>query len=154
MDNILIRYHDNIRVRHRHQIPRHIPDRTNPLEFYTEEQVRQRYRFRPQTILYIVDLVAPDLELRTLRALSPLYQVLVALRFFSCGTYQRVIGDATLPVSVSSVCRCIHNVSRALCRYRNDFIKLPVGDEVNRAKSQFHKIARKYQNQNALHKFL
>ena len=52
---------------------------------YTDEELRARYRFGRQSILYITNLLARDLRRSTARnhALTPLHQVLIALRFFS-----------------------------------------------------------------------
>ena len=81
-------------------------DRQNPLNLYTEEEVRTRYRFRPRTILFIYALVEQRLAPLTERSqsLPTLLRVLVALRFFATGAFQAVVGDI-IQISKATVCR-------------------------------------------------
>lgn len=52
--------------------------------------------------------------------------MLIALRFYAFGCYQRPTGqDFLLAVSQSTVCRCIRKVTRALCAIKDEFIKFP-----------------------------
>ena len=58
--------------------------------------------------------------------LSPEIQVLVALRFYSEGPYQKgVARDYRHPLSQSSVSRIINRVSNAIIAISGDWIRLP-----------------------------
>ena len=70
-------------------------------------------------------------------ALSPRLQVLLALRYFACGTFQEVVAD-TVRVHKSTVCRLIHRVAAALCRRARQVITLPTQEEANRQKRAFY----------------
>ena len=48
-------------------------------------------------------------------------QVLIALRFYTTGTFQRVIGDL-FGVSVFAACRVIHKVSRAIAKEKRQLL--------------------------------
>ena len=79
-----------------HRRPRKFRLSNNSLiDDYTDEELRARYRFGRQSILYITNLLARDLRRSTARnhALTPLHQVLIALRFFASGSFLQVIGD-------------------------------------------------------------
>ena len=79
-----------------HRRPRKLRLSNNSLiDDYTDEELRARYRFGRQSILCITNLLARDLRRSTARnhALTPLHQVLIALRFFASGSFLQIIGD-------------------------------------------------------------
>ncbi|KAJ4940521.1 hypothetical protein JOQ06_026819, partial [Pogonophryne albipinna] len=59
-------------------------------------QLYNRFRFGLDDINYIADLVRPQLQCRTLlsHALTVEEQVLIALRFYACGTFYEVIAES------------------------------------------------------------
>ena len=120
-------------------------DRENPLEVLPEVEVYRRYRFRPDTILYIVQLIYPFLERQTARssALPPLFQVLSCLRFLATGGFYTLISDTMKKISPSSVCRSVHAVCSGLCSIARRFIKMPTGQMAEDMKSRFYSIAGK-----------
>lgn len=60
------------RRRHRQRICHYrLADRQNPLENLPECEVFQRFRFRPQTILYIVALLNPFIQRDTTESYFP-----------------------------------------------------------------------------------
>lgn len=82
----------------------HLPDRRKPRVFrsneelslnFTDEELRARYRFGREGILFITDLVRERLSRATNRnhALSVRQQVMVTLRFLASGSFLQVIGD-------------------------------------------------------------
>ena len=85
---------------------RHLRNRFNPLEEYDDEAFRLRFRLRKDSVSDLVKILAKDLEHQTRRGLplTPIQQVLIALRFYATGTFQRVIGDL-FGVSVFASCR-------------------------------------------------
>ena len=97
-------------------------------EYLTEKDVKSRFPFGRDSINYhhIADLLSDDLAGNTAcnHALSPLVQVLVALRFFASGSFLEVIGD-TFGLPKSTVSRCITAVSQALVRRQHMLIVWP-----------------------------
>ena len=59
-------------------------DREKPLEVMLATDIHQRFRFRLDSVLFIVYLPVPILQRETLRsfALTPVLQVLLTLRFY------------------------------------------------------------------------
>ena len=121
--------------------PRYFKDRSNPLEDLEEEEVFSRYRFRPETIYYILRLL-PDLSAPTKRnsPLTPLLQLLTCLRFLATGSMHLLVGDS-LNISRSTAGRCIRNVARKLYNLSVNFIRFPTGRRANEVKTSFTKIA-------------
>ncbi|KAL9978170.1 hypothetical protein ACROYT_G015661 [Oculina patagonica] len=96
-----------------HRRPQKFRLSTNCLiDGFTDKELRARYRFGRQSILYITNLLAGDLRRSTARnhALLPLHQVLIALRFFASGSFLQVIGD-TVGVDKSTVSRAVTDVA-------------------------------------------
>ena len=85
------------------------------IDGYTNEELRRRYRFGQESIMYIINLLAEDLRRKTQRnhPISALQQVLIALRFYASGSFLQIIGD-TIGVDKSTVSRVTTNVSLAL----------------------------------------
>ncbi|ROL47100.1 putative nuclease HARBI1 [Anabarilius grahami] len=90
-------------------------ERTKPLEQYTTEKLYVRFRFGKADIEYLVNLLRPKLQHRTQRShgLSVEDQILIALRFYACGTFYQVVGDY-MGVVKSAVCDVVRDVSIAL----------------------------------------
>ncbi|XP_065933899.1 putative nuclease HARBI1 [Magallana gigas] len=128
--------------RRRNRVPRRFNDRSNPLETLDEAEVFERYRFVPETIMFLVSLMQDRLTYHSHRnnPLTPLYQVLVALRYFATGSFYITIGD-TLLVSKSSAGRAVRQVTDLLCHHVKEFIRLPGRDEISGIKNNFHKLA-------------
>ena len=101
-------------------------DRSNPIEDLLPDQVKARYRFFPETIYQICNLLQPQLVRKTKRSASfpVLWQILIALRYLASGCDFIVIAD-TMGVSKSSVCRCVWAVAIALCKLSNRIVKFP-----------------------------
>ncbi|XP_033728123.1 putative nuclease HARBI1 [Pecten maximus] len=119
-----------------------IMDRQNPPEFLSDEEVFRRFRFRPDTIVYIVGLVADSISHGTLRSVSlpPLLQVLICLRFLATGSFQQLIGDS-VKISQPTVSRVVRRVVGALARSIRNFVTFPRGENGNRTKQEFGAIA-------------
>ncbi|VDH92654.1 Hypothetical predicted protein [Mytilus galloprovincialis] len=67
----------------------------DPLEReFSDEELRQRYRFGRETIGYLSDLMRGDLKRGTNKetALSVEQQVMIALRFYGSGSHLQVVG--------------------------------------------------------------
>ena len=85
------------------------------IDDFTDEELRARYRFRRESILFITNLVAGDISRNTRRnhALPPLHQVLIALTFYASGSFLQVMGD-TFGVDRSTVSRVITDMCLGL----------------------------------------
>ncbi|XP_052791682.1 putative nuclease HARBI1 [Mya arenaria] len=108
--------------------PRVFQDRSNPLETLSSHEIFQRYRFRPHSILLLVNILFPYLERATGRScpLPPLLSVLVSLHFLATGAHYIVVGDVH-GISASSVCLAIKTtvailsgVARKKIQFRRD----------------------------------
>ncbi|XP_056001593.1 putative nuclease HARBI1 [Ostrea edulis] len=131
------------RRRHRQRIAyNRLVDRENPLENVCEVEVFKRYRFRPDTVLYITGLLAPSFTRETLRscALPPLLQVLVTLRFLATGGFYSLISDTFFSISPPSICRAVRDVCRGLCWVARQFINTPTGPRMVQMKQEFFAI--------------
>ena len=110
----------NIRIRP-------LRDRFNPLEEYHYEDFPLRFRLRKDSVIDLVKILEPkDLQHQTRRGLplTPMQQMLIALRFYVTGTFPRVIGDL-FGVSTFAACTTIHKVSKAIAKQRAQFLSFP-----------------------------
>ena len=99
----------------------------NLLNGLSEAEVKSCYRFLRDSIQYITDTLAPDLERPTERnhALKPQEQFLVALRFVVSGSFLEVVGDTVGGIPKCTVSRIVSRVSTALGRKQHQFIRWP-----------------------------
>ena len=89
-------------------------DTTNVFDSYDDLDFRMRFRFSRQIALSMIDDFREELEHGYYATdLDASLQILIALRFFATGSFQRVVGDLN-GVSISSAHRCIHKVARAI----------------------------------------
>lgn len=111
------------RRRRRHQV-----QILNCFDRYDDEDFRKRFRLRKETVLHLVALFGERLETTTTatrrRAVKPVDQILIALRYFATGTYQRVIGDV-FNVDQSTVHRIVHRVAQEIARLKPSYINMP-----------------------------
>lgn len=122
--------------------PRVFKDRSNPLEELPADEVFRKYRFRPDTILFIVGMFFEHLVHPTLRnsPLPPLLQVLAALRFVATGSFYNLVGES-LGVAKSTTGRAARYVCHLLAGKAGNYIKFP--RDVSSYKSRFFEIAGK-----------
>ena len=99
----------------------------DPLNHYSEEELRSRYRFGREGINFIVELLSEEIAPSTRRShsLSATEQVLVTLRFLASGSFLEVIGDTFLSYDKSTVSRVVRRLTLALASKVNDFVKFP-----------------------------
>ena len=64
-------------------------------------------------------------------------QVLIALRFYATGTFERVVGDL-FGVSVFAACTVINKVSRAIAKQKGHFLSFP--DNLTDTKRKFYDV--------------
>ena len=88
-------------------------DRLHPFEIYDDAELFMRYRFRRADIMNLVDMVCDNVSVAERKGpLTATLQVLIALRFFACGSFQLVVGDL-FDVSKATISRTIHRVAAA-----------------------------------------
>ena len=124
----------------RPRVYRHRPSQLQ--DTFTDEEIRNRYRFRRDSIALICDLVRQDLQRPTRRnhALSVETQVLASLRFLASGCFYQVDADI-LGIDKSTVCRVLERFCRALLAKKNDFVKFPFTDaEKDENNEKFYKM--------------
>ena len=123
--------------------PRVFKDRSNPLEDLDEGEVFRRYRFKPPTIIYILEQIIPvTLQRPTQRnsPLPPLLQLLLCLRFLATGSMHLLIGDS-LNLSRTTAGRCIRDVAERISRLASHHIKFPAGRAADDVKTAFSRIS-------------
>ncbi|KAB0798890.1 hypothetical protein PPYR_06770 [Photinus pyralis] len=105
---------------------RFIRDRNNPFQIYDDIDFKMRYRFSKPIVQNLLHMFGHLIEPKTKRnkSIDGLTQLLITLRFYATGTYQRVIGDH-INVNQSTACRVINRVTRHLARQRPNFINMP-----------------------------
>uniref|UniRef100_A0A8C1LR86 DDE Tnp4 domain-containing protein n=1 Tax=Cyprinus carpio TaxID=7962 RepID=A0A8C1LR86_CYPCA len=92
--------------------------------------LKQEMRSTMNSIFRLTATLDHDIEHQTQRsyAIPALLQVLIALRFFACGTFHSVIANV-FKVHKSTVCRTVHRVALALCRQIDKYLQFPSKDE-------------------------
>ena len=119
---------------------RHLKGGFNPLEEYHNEDFRFHFCLRKNWVNDHVTILEKDLQHQTRRGmpLTPMQQVLIALRFYATGTFQRVIGDL-FGVSAFAACTAIHKVSKATAKQRAQFLLFP--ENLADTKRKFYDVA-------------
>lgn len=136
----LLYFHDFL-VRRQINRERIFRDRENPLDFLSDVELYERFRFDRQSIYFLTDLLKDELNSTNRnRSLLPTQQLLIALRYYATGTFQIVCGD-TVHVEKSSANMAISKVTKGLAIRRNNFICMPSEAEMVRVKSGFYRIA-------------
>jgi len=120
---------------------RTIKDKSNPLNEYEDDEFYARFRFTKETVLYLLEVVKSDLTVVSHKIIyiTPLHQLLVALRYYATGSFQVVVGDS-LEVSQSSCSRIIAKVSRAIARKRSDHVKYPTFQQAAHVQQKFKEV--------------
>ena len=118
--------------------PRLFRDRLHPLDKFDDDEIYGKFRFRRHQIIELTDEVSEQLELcnRT-GGLPPILQLLLALRFYACGTFQDVCGEL-VGVHQSTASRTISRVTKALLTHVHNWIKFPTQAEADQNKRTFY----------------
>ena len=126
-----------LRLRRQTQVGRRLYDPNNPMEALTECEFYSRFRLCKD----IVAAIAPELVVELLRecgrGLTPLLQLLIALRYYVTGAYQMMVSD-TMNVSEASVSRSVSRVSSAIrARLSPRYIIFPTAEQRRHHKQKF-----------------
>lgn len=119
-----------------------LDDKIDYFVHYTDEEFIRRFRIEKNIVHLLVHTFERNLMPRNNRKnnLDPEYQVLVALDYFSSGSFQRVTGNSCR-ISQPAVSRIICRVARCIARLRPKFIGLPSQQETQIIKARFRNIA-------------
>lgn len=113
------------------------------LESLSDDEIFKICRMPRDAVLELHDMLYADLARSTNRsaAIPVETQILVALEFFSSGSFQWTVSQCT-GLSQPSISRIISLVTEALCRHINLFIKFPTTNaELQKEKQSFHALA-------------
>ncbi|XP_037866933.1 putative nuclease HARBI1 [Bombyx mori] len=119
---------------------RYLRDADNPLEVYDDDEFRKRYRLTKDSVVHILlPLLTNNInENDRGLPLTPILQVLIALRFYA--NFQIVCGDLH-KISQSVVSKTVANISKRLALKSRQFIKFPALNERVETKRKFYRIA-------------
>jgi hypothetical protein len=118
-------------------------DRTHPLEVFDDAKVYKKFRFPREAIYELTDEIEQEITYPAQRkgCLTPVLQVLLALRFYANGSFQHVVADL-IGVDQSTVCRTVTRVTNALFRNSRRHIKMPTQAQANASKAKFFAMQR------------
>lgn len=123
--------------------PRIYRVRENLFDKYDDVDFRQRFRFSKETVMHLLEIVGPQVERRTNRSqpIPALLQLLITLRFYATGTFQKVLGDHA-NISQPTVSRIVPRVTSAIAELGQRVIKMPTTlEERRRTMAQFYDIS-------------
>lgn len=100
--------------------------RANPFDLYNGDEFKKIFGFSKFTVQQIIKPIEEHLTAVTLRnqPISPMNQLLIALRFFTSGSHQMTVADI-FNVSQASVCRIVRKISNAITTLLDEYIKMP-----------------------------
>lgn len=107
----------------------------------TDEEFVALFRFNKSMCKQIIELISPHIADRKMdRGISKETRILLALRFFATGSYQRPVGqDFHLGTSQPCVSRAIHEVTDAIISHLGEqYICFPEESERAAIKLQFY----------------
>nr|CAD7435405.1 unnamed protein product [Timema monikensis] len=122
---------------------RYLRDIDNPLEFYSEDEFRMRFRFSKDNVVNILHPLVEDLLKKPDQRGLPLpsiQKLMLALRFYATGNIQQVSGDLH-GVSQATAGGIVHTISGLLAERTKDFVKLPATEaDCRKAMRWFYEI--------------
>lgn len=98
-------------------------ERINPMEYFNEQQFKNRYRLSKASVNLLNDLLQPYIhDPNQPWALTRLEKLLIGLRCYASGSIQSVIGDFA-NIDNSTASRAITVVTEAICNLRPQWIR-------------------------------
>lgn len=127
---------------HERPVSRRNPVKLNAFDEYSDEEFRVRFRVSKDTVLNLDSVFGSSIKPLTNRnrALQPVDQILITLRYYATGSYQRVIGDI-FHVEQPTVHRIVHKVTRKIAAMKSLYINMPNADEFLDVANEFYSIA-------------
>ncbi|KAK5648057.1 hypothetical protein RI129_002949 [Pyrocoelia pectoralis] len=132
---------ENINPERRPYVVCERPDHFNEMD---ELDFFRRFRLKKATVERLLEQIEAHLMHPTNRnhCVTPINQLLIALRFYATGSLYLVTGDFG-GVSKTTAANIIKKVTHAIANLRPEYIKLPITElERNRAMNNFYTIAR------------
>lgn len=124
--------------------PYKIKKRLNPINVFSDNEFRRRFRLTKTAVKYLYRLIGADLKPLTTRenfTISGFDKILITLRYYATASYHIVSADF-YGVSESSVCKIVPIVSDKIAGLRQMFIKMPTTiEEIEQTKREFFAIA-------------
>lgn len=124
--------------------PYTIRARIEPMQLYSENEFRRRFRLSKDTVRYLYNLIGAELEPLATRpgfTISGMDKILITLRYYATANFQLVTADF-YGVSESSVCKIVPVVSDKIALLRERFIQMPTtDDEIEQNKRDFFNVA-------------
>ena len=122
--------------------PRVLRDRSNPFLGIDAQRCRAIYRFFPETIVFLLEVLEDLLRAPTRRSLPlpPYLQLAIYLRFTATNAFYTVLAEI-YNVSPQSVMRSIRRVAAAICQAFPHTIRMP--RDLRELKEVFFRIAGK-----------
>ncbi|KAJ4447341.1 hypothetical protein ANN_09345 [Periplaneta americana] len=123
---------------------RWLKERATYFEDYDDSDFVTHFRLSKTSALSVLSMIEHNLEFTTNRnqAVSPINQLLLALRFYATGGDQLSVADYA-GVSQSTASRIVHRVSSAIAALRCQYINLPqTPQSVLQTQMRFYNIAR------------
>ena len=113
-------------------------DRTNPLDKSDDSELFRKFTFRRVNILQMTDKLKDQLEHSNRKGgLPPVLQVLLALRFYTSGSFQDICAEL-IGVDQSTASRTIQKVTEAFM----DWVRFSNQHEAERTKEMFFRMNR------------
>ncbi|XP_021963469.1 putative nuclease HARBI1 [Folsomia candida] len=118
---------------------RKLQDMSNPFESFSEYQFQARFRLSKEGVIFVAALIKPKIvsPLKRGAQIPAFMQLLVALRFYSAGTFQIQIGDLT-NLSQGTISKIVKRVSHALASLKPQFIRYPTENEAVVIRQRFY----------------
>ena len=115
-------------------------DLDDPFKRYYDTEFQSRFRFTKAAVHQLFDVIRSDSELQQRKQAVPgLLQLVMALRFYATGHFQRTDGDL-LGTSRQTAGEIIHRISRCIARAKKSFLAFP--ENLGAVKSDFYKIGK------------
>ncbi|KAM7307584.1 putative nuclease HARBI1 [Ixodes scapularis] len=117
--------------------PRQVRPRDDPFYRYDDVDFITRFRLSKDATVRLLSRIEHVIALDGLRncPVSPINELLVALRFYATGTFQVVLGDLW-GEHKSTVCRVVKRVTQAIAALARDFISFPTTEAERRTVSE------------------
>ncbi|ENN83189.1 hypothetical protein YQE_00452, partial [Dendroctonus ponderosae] len=124
--------------------PRWMKEREDHFNNLDEKDFQIRFRLSKASTLHVLQLIEHKLEFPDNKnsCISPINQLICALRFYATGCMQIAAGDST-GCSTTTAHRIVHRVSAAIAALRPQFVKFPeTAPEIWKIQVGFYSIAR------------
>ncbi|CAI6346303.1 unnamed protein product [Macrosiphum euphorbiae] len=125
-------------------IPKQIYQRSDFFSSLDDIAFKRRFRLSKESVLFVLTYIETDLEYSNdlNQSVSPINQLLTFLRFCATAKHYMSVGDF-MGCHLSTICRIIHRVARAISLKCKKFISMPKNDtELKEAANDFFKIAK------------